>query len=53
MDENIDHEHDENIPSAPNSTRKWKLCVFWKDGSTSLKEPASDPKTYLGAYIKQ
>jgi len=35
FDEIIDHEHDLSVEQEPNSTKGWRLCVLWKDGSTS------------------
>ena len=35
LDEIIDHEYDENAEPTPNSTQGLKLCILWKDGSTS------------------
>jgi hypothetical protein len=35
FDEIIDHERDLSVEQEPNSTKGWRLCVLWKDGSTS------------------
>lgn len=38
LEEIIDHEYDENTTPELNSTNVWKLCILWKDGSTSWEE---------------
>jgi hypothetical protein len=38
LDEMIDHESDPSVEQEPNSTKGWRLCVLWKDGSTSWEQ---------------
>jgi hypothetical protein len=35
LDKIIDHERDLSVAQEPNSAKGWRLCVLWKDGSTS------------------
>jgi hypothetical protein len=38
LDEIIDHVHDETAKPGHNKMNGWKLCVLWKDGSTSWEQ---------------
>jgi hypothetical protein len=38
LDEIVDHVHDETAKPGHNKMNGWKLCVLWKDGSTSWEQ---------------